>query len=1814
MKQLVYSVLMFILLTTVVISAATFPFPQSKTYPYGIKPNNYTASQMSNHIKNNFDTWRSTYLVTDACMDPATKRVKRPWNSDDTVSEGIGYGMLILVYMDNPINNTQSDFDAVFGYYEDHLDANGLMNWQIGSDCSTVGANAATDADEDVVLALLMAHKQWGSSGTVNYLSKATNLISKLMASCVEKPTYYLKPGDVWGGSDYQNPSYWSPAWNKLFGQVKGDSSWDTVTTKSYQVLRYFYNNYTTGLAPDWCKADGSNSGYSYDYKYDACRMPWRIGLDYLWNGTAQSGLAYSNTKRVASWINSSVGGNAANIGDAYNLSGSKLNANHNASFVGPFGVAAMSDSSLQTWCNSLYEELRSLAMDGGYYNDSLKILTMLVMSGNFPNFWSAGAVSPGMDIVSASVSPVSFTNNAARLITMYMTVVDSNGSIANVKADLSQLGGSSVFPLTNQGGNNWKGSYTVASGVSTGTKNILITATDSSNNTLSSNVIIQVYAIPSTQTNIYMDAGGLALPSGSLTAWGISETSGADAYEGTKYLTKSYSVSGSWDGFGLSVNNWGGDGTGYDFSNYDFLELSYKMTGLAGLYLKLADADQNTNHVARGMNSSKIFIGYSNSSYKTVRIPIQSFLAPGLWGVSDVRAFEVDLSGLDSASGTLLLDGIRLFKGKESVVTSSQKRIVCIGDDITVADAGSTGNASYRYYLWNMLTNNGYKNIDFVGSHKGVYASSVLGPSANGLGTPLNTAFDQDSEGWWGFKADELANAIPALMSSYFPDIALVHAGHNDLLAGQTVASTTNDMAKLIDGLRIKNSNITIILGQVIMPSSDPGSLFANYRTALSSLASQKNRTSSPVIIYDINTHMQASHLYDTFRPNNEGQKVMATNWYNALIQVLPGSRMSISSFAVTPNVLTNNTSKDIGFTAVVIDSNGSITGVSLNLSELGGPAALAMTNAGGNHWGAKYTLPAWSSAGIWNISLQATDNDSFKKTASTTIDIRDGNGISLTSLNVSPVTITNNLARVITLSAVATDSNGTISGVTANLAALGGGTAFPLTNQGGGIWIGSYTVPQWTSSGIKTLQLKAIDNTAHSRSNTVNLTIVDGHVGISLTSLSIAPSSFSNNLSRTITLTAVATDTNGSITGVTANLSPVGGSTAFPLTNQGSGNWKGSYTVPQWTSVGVKTIYVKAMDNVNHVVSNSSTVTVLDGREGVFLGSLAVTPSAITNNISRIITLTAVATDTNGIITEVTANLSPAGGSTVFPLTNQGSGNWRGSYTVSAGVATGTKNIVIKATDNSGNSISNQINLDVLSTTPIGISLTGLSITPSYISNNKNTLITLSAVASDSNGTITSVTVDLSVLGGSAAFSLIDKGGNVWSNSFSVSAGVSSGTNLIQFTATDSSNFQRSGSASIVVYDALIGISLTSLSIAPSSFSNNLSRVITLTAVATDSNGSITGVTANLSPVGGSTAFPLTNQGSGNWKGSYTVPQWTSVGVKTIYVKAMDNVNHVVSNSSTVTVLDGREGVFLGSLAVTPSAITNNISRIITMTAVASDSNGSVTGVTANLSPVGGSTVFPLTNQGSGNWKGSYTVAAGVGTGTKNIMIKAIDNSGNSISNQINLNVLSTAPIGICLTGLSISPSFISNNKNTLITLSAVASDSNGTITSVTVDLSVLGGSAAYPLIDKGGNVWSSTYTVPSDVLIGVKNIYFRAVDNSSHSLTKAIVFVVYEGILSSELNDVWSQNPVRFGDSPESVKSISLNVTADYDEVRLSIFDLDGNLQYQEVIEGSVQKKFTWDGLRSDGKMVNIGPYIWYVYGDGRQILKGILVVIR
>ena len=222
---------------------------------------------------------------------------------DITTSEGQSYTMLRAVWMSD-----KPTFDTSWKWTREYLQRDDkLFSWRYGQrDDGTYGVltnvngqNAATDADSDIALALLMAASRWQDE---SYLTQAKAVIASMwqneVVTVAGRP--YLASNNLEKQSSSPiiiNPSYLSPYAYREFAKVDKQHDWNAVVDSSYDVLaRSMDANLDTSksskLVPDWVVMDRSTAavsasnigGLTTQYGYDAMRSPWRIALDYNWN------------------------------------------------------------------------------------------------------------------------------------------------------------------------------------------------------------------------------------------------------------------------------------------------------------------------------------------------------------------------------------------------------------------------------------------------------------------------------------------------------------------------------------------------------------------------------------------------------------------------------------------------------------------------------------------------------------------------------------------------------------------------------------------------------------------------------------------------------------------------------------------------------------------------------------------------------------------------------------------------------------------------------------------------------------------------------------------------------------------------------------------------------------------------------------------------------------------------------------------------------------------------------------------------------------------------------------------------------------------------------------------------------------------------------------------------------------------------------------------------------------------------------------------------------------------------------------------
>ncbi len=341
-----------------------------------------------------YDKWKADLVWSDGAN--GALRVRRPDSNgaevNSTVSEGIAYGMLAAVTMDD-----QTTFDQFWRYSQQWLDGNGLMNWYINAaGTQALGTGAASDADEDIAFALLLADARWGGSGSLSdsYATLAAKQIDAIWQHEVDHGRNdVLTPGDQFADGSVINISYFAPAFYRAFGRATNqEANWTGVVNASYDAIEAALNatngNQDNGLVPAWSTPAGvpqtpPNTSHPIHHQLDSCRTPYRLAQDYCWNGEPRA-LAY--LEKIGSFY-ATVG--AMNIVDGYDLDGTPHPqfasvGNQSAAFVGTAAVGAMATPAFAQLRDEAYAEVATLTLFAGstYYNESWTVLSLVMLTG----------------------------------------------------------------------------------------------------------------------------------------------------------------------------------------------------------------------------------------------------------------------------------------------------------------------------------------------------------------------------------------------------------------------------------------------------------------------------------------------------------------------------------------------------------------------------------------------------------------------------------------------------------------------------------------------------------------------------------------------------------------------------------------------------------------------------------------------------------------------------------------------------------------------------------------------------------------------------------------------------------------------------------------------------------------------------------------------------------------------------------------------------------------------------------------------------------------------------------------------------------------------------------------------------------------------------------------------------------------------------------------------------------------------------------------------------------------------------------------
>lgn len=495
---------------------------------------------------------------------------------------------------------------------------------------------------------------------------------------------------------------------------------------------------------------------------------------------------------------------------------------------------------------------------------------------------------------------------------------------------------------------------------------------------------------------------------------------------------------------------------------------------------------------------------------------------------------------------------------------------------------------------------------------------------------------------------------------------------------------------------------------------------------------------------------------------------------------------------------------------------------------------------------------------------------------------------------------------------------------------------------------------------------------------------------------------------------------------------LTPTGGSNSAVTATFLDNNWDGTANL-NWT--GVTSV------SITRVAYYNSDTTMAIGVDDIVFTTGPTGPTVSDANIS----VTSAGTGTGGAykvgdtvtakwnntsggenqsgITGVTMDFSAFGGGSAVTASNDGSGNWSASYTITSGsIDAANLNVSVKATDGNGSTTTaDSSNLTVDNQAPTvtdaRISISGATGTGgAYKTGDTVTVTWNNTGAGDNNADISSVSADFSAFGGGTVAA--SNSGGSWTASYVIAAGSIDAINRnVSLTVTDDAGntTTRTDSSNATVDNQAPTVNDANISISGATGAGGLYKAgDTVTATwnntgAGDNNAdTLAAVTFDFSAFGGGAAVAATNVG-GTWTATYVIAAGSINSTnRNVSVTVTDNAGNTTTRADTSNASVDNQAPSVSSVSVPANATYGNNQNLDFTVNFDENVTVDTTGGTPRIAlTIGATTQYASYVSGSGTSAlvFRYTVESGL-SDTDGITVGALSVNGGSLKDSAGNN----------------------------------------------------------------------------------------------------------------------------------------------------------------------------------------------------------------
>lgn len=369
------------------------PFPQHVSYPAkALKPDHLSQEDMDRSVRLAYGEWLAAYMLPDIEAGRAFLRMgvdkKRMRYFVYATSIGQGFAMWISTLIAGDDLNAQGRFDRLFAFCQVHhsRDQYALAsNYSMPDVVPNLAAPSRSQGDMLIAYSLLMADRQWGSTGSINYRGEAQTILQALRETCIHPESMHVLVGNEVNAKDEAQYNStlsqdFAPALLGSFGTAKLDPTWPAVSTRMLELIRATLGDGSVFPPQNVTTQSQPTPAVNPNFTSENAAFLLHLSLALLCtpDPEIESMLTAINDKLYAS-----SGGDPDKIVSAYSLKGEPLSQEPSLAMTAAIAMASIWHSD-QSWVNALWDHLAASKIDReDTFGATLRLVALMMLSGN---------------------------------------------------------------------------------------------------------------------------------------------------------------------------------------------------------------------------------------------------------------------------------------------------------------------------------------------------------------------------------------------------------------------------------------------------------------------------------------------------------------------------------------------------------------------------------------------------------------------------------------------------------------------------------------------------------------------------------------------------------------------------------------------------------------------------------------------------------------------------------------------------------------------------------------------------------------------------------------------------------------------------------------------------------------------------------------------------------------------------------------------------------------------------------------------------------------------------------------------------------------------------------------------------------------------------------------------------------------------------------------------------------------------------------------------------------------------------------------